>query len=104
MYEQMSSLRYIEKRLSPLLPIFEAHRQFLGMLQRMNCQLAAHGNLSQELGSEFAVALDSFHIRVQSFESNANFLLARIASTIQTVVYPYPLSFHKLTFPRHQTR
>lgn len=88
MYDQMSSLRYIERRLSPLLPIFAAHYRVLGMLKRLNSHLVGHNEVSQDAGAEFTTALDSLHAKVQSFESNAKYLLARVDSTIQTVDCP----------------
>lgn len=86
MYEQMSTLRYIEKRLSPLIPIFAAHHRVLSMLKRMNGHLLSRGEVSQSVGSEFAVDLESLHAKVQSFDSNARYLLSRITGTIQMVI------------------
>lgn len=85
MYERISSLRFIETQLSPLLPIFAAQRQFLAFLSQLNGELECRGDISQAVARDFAVTLDSLEARVQSFESYTKFLLARVNSTIQMV-------------------
>jgi len=85
MYDQMSRLRYIETRLSPLLPILAAHFRVLGVLRRLNGHLVARDGITQDVSAEYVVSLDSLDAKVQSFEANARYMLARISSTIQTV-------------------
>lgn len=84
MYDQMSTLRYIQKRLSPLVPILASHQRVLGVLQRTNGHLANQGGITPEMSDEFAVAIDSLHTRVHTLESNVQYLLSRILSTIET--------------------
>ncbi|KAI0136669.1 hypothetical protein BJ170DRAFT_24585 [Xylariales sp. AK1849] len=83
MYVQLSSLRYVETNISCLLPIFAAYRRVLNRLKQWNETLALTGEADRDAAVEFQTTLESLEAGIEAFETNAMFLLARIASAVQ---------------------
>ncbi|KAH8671488.1 hypothetical protein BX600DRAFT_249438 [Xylariales sp. PMI_506] len=83
MYDQLSTLRFVETKLGCTVPIFAAHHRIVGRLRRWNETLAGAGQVDRALADEFAITLDSLDARMEALEFNARFLLSRISSTVQ---------------------
>lgn len=85
MYNQLSTLRFIETRLSPLIPIFSAHHRLLDRLSSLNADLLKGGAVDVQVAQDFVTALSSIEAKIQTLDSNAKFLLSRITSITQMV-------------------
>lgn len=85
MYNQLSSLRFVETRLSPLVPIFCAHQRIISKLKEFNDQFVRSGKVDAERGHDFMATLSNIEPQVQTLDANAKFLLTRISSAIQMV-------------------
>ncbi|ETS78430.1 hypothetical protein PFICI_10492 [Pestalotiopsis fici W106-1] len=83
MYDQLSGLRYVQSRIAPLIPIFAGYHQILQRLRIFNEQLLASGYVVKDDSHSFTSSLEDITSKVQSFEVNAQFLLSRVAHTIQ---------------------
>ncbi|KPM46478.1 hypothetical protein AK830_g231 [Neonectria ditissima] len=84
MYYQLSGLRSIEKKLSPLVPIFAAYERMINELRSANKDLRSRGQITRESAGDFVATLDNLAVKVQTLTANVNYLLSRVASTIQT--------------------
>ncbi|KAF7536280.1 hypothetical protein G7054_g4650 [Neopestalotiopsis clavispora] len=83
MYDQLSGLRYVQSRIAPLIPIFAGYHQIVARLAIMNEYYLADGHISKDSSHSFTASLEDITSKVQSFEVNAQFLLERVANTIQ---------------------
>lgn len=84
-YDQLSSLRYIETRLSPLEPILSSYERVFNELGFSNAELRERRRISEESANEFSATLRNLLIQNQALMSNVKHLLSRVHSTIQAV-------------------
>ncbi|KAH8652902.1 hypothetical protein BGZ61DRAFT_575095 [Ilyonectria robusta] len=82
-YDQLSSLRYIETRLSPLEPILSSYERVFNELGFSNAELRERRRISEESANEFSATLRNLLIQNQALMSNVKHLLSRVHSTIQ---------------------
>jgi hypothetical protein len=85
MYRQVSSLRFVETKLKPLVPIFAAHNRMLGKLRTWNHVLRNKQQIGEPLARDFSSQLDNHEAKLQALEQNVQFLLSRTSSIIQMV-------------------
>lgn len=85
MYGQISSLRFVETKLKPLVPIFAAHNRVLAKLRTWNHDLRNQQQISEPLARDFSSQIDNHEAKLQVLEQNVQFLLSRTASIIQMV-------------------
>lgn len=84
-YDQLSSLRLVQTKLSPLVPIFAAHQRIIARLRLMNEELQNCGQVDLEQGSDFVASLDNFEVKVETLAANIKYLLSHVGNTIQMV-------------------
>lgn len=85
MYRHLSGLRFVETRISPLLPIFGAHNRILLKLRSWNGELFNLGQVDKASAKEFHAVLGSHEATLQALEANVKFLVSRVVSTVQMV-------------------
>lgn len=83
MYKQVSSLRFIETSLRPLVPIFAAYKRLLAKLSTLDHSLRSSDKIKERVADDFVSLLDNYDAQLQALEQNVLFLLGRVSSIIQ---------------------
>jgi hypothetical protein len=88
LYSQLSKLRFIEKRLTPLAPIFHSYHQILDSFQSVNETLRIRHIISSAEAGRIKDTLRSYASLITTYEQNAKFLIQKVGSTAQLVRPP----------------
>jgi Mg2+ and Co2+ transporter CorA len=85
MYENLQSLRVIERKLAPLLAIFSSHRNVLSKLFQINSNLLRSAVVSKQQFDANIGIIESMHESTSAYERETEHMLGRVRSTSQLI-------------------
>jgi hypothetical protein len=87
MYEQLSELRFVEENIVCLQPILAGKARIFARLKQWNNTLAQIGEVDAEAAHVFETSIESLEAMIEALQANASFLLSRISSAVQMVIF-----------------
>jgi len=82
-HQTLTSIRFIENRIHPLLAIFASLSKMLTTLEKLNATIQARGGTQQTETNAVFDLLENYRSQIDAYTENAKFLLKRSSGTAQ---------------------